>query len=73
MARNQGASASASASGGTGFAGLLTILFVALKLLHKIGWSWWWVVSPLWIGAAVTVFVLLVVVGIAVVIGLLKR
>jgi len=26
---------------------LLTILFVALKLLDKIDWSWWWVLSPL--------------------------
>lgn len=24
----------------------LTILFVGLKLLHQIDWSWWWIVSP---------------------------
>lgn len=42
------ASASASASG-VGFSGLLTILFVALKLTHVINWSWVWVASPLWI------------------------
>ena len=36
-------------SGGIGFCGLLTIVFIALKLLKVINWSWWWVLSPLWI------------------------
>ena len=40
---------SVSYSGGIGFTGLLTIVFVILKLLGKIDWSWWWVLSPLWI------------------------
>ena len=40
---------SVSYSGGIGFTGLLTIVFVTLKLLGKIDWSWWWVLSPLWI------------------------
>jgi hypothetical protein len=42
-----------SSSGGIGFGGLLTILFVALKLTGVIAWSWWWVLSPLWIGLLV--------------------
>lgn len=25
---------------------LLTILFVGLKLMHIIGWSWWLVLAP---------------------------
>lgn len=28
---------------------LITIVFLALKLFHVIDWSWWWVVSPIWI------------------------
>jgi hypothetical protein len=40
-------------SNGIGFAGLLTILFIALKLTGVIAWSWWWVLSPLWIGFAI--------------------
>ena len=28
---------------------LLTILFIGLKLTNHINWSWWWVLSPLWI------------------------
>lgn len=31
---------------------LLTLLFVALKLTGHIDWSWWWVLSPVWIIAA---------------------
>ncbi len=31
---------------------LLTLLFVALKLTGHIDWSWWWVLSPVWIVAA---------------------
>ena len=49
-----------SSSGGIGFAGLLTIVFITLKLLGKIDWSWWWVLSPLWIGAALVVTIICV-------------
>lgn len=37
---------SSASSGGIGFVGLLTIVFITLKLLGKIDWSWWWVLSP---------------------------
>jgi len=40
-------------SGGIGFLGLLTILFIGLKLTGYITWSWWWVLSPLWLGFVV--------------------
>lgn len=45
-------SSSSSSSSGMGFGGLLTIVFIVLKLLGKITWSWLWVLSPLWIGFA---------------------
>lgn len=28
--------------------GLLTVLFIGLKLTGFIGWSWWWVLAPMW-------------------------
>lgn len=31
------------------FASVLTIAFIVLKLTGFINWSWWWVLSPLWI------------------------
>ena len=50
---------SSSKSSGIGFVGLLTIAFVVLKLLGKIDWSWWWVLSPIWITAAIVVVVVI--------------
>jgi len=41
------------------FLSLLTVLFIGLKLTHYIDWSWWWVLSPLWI--PLVVFVLLII------------
>lgn len=37
---------------GISFAGLLTVLFIGLKLTGYITWSWFMVLSPLWIGFA---------------------
>jgi hypothetical protein len=42
-----------SSSGGIGFCGLLTIVFIVLKLCGVITWSWWWVLSPLWISTII--------------------
>lgn len=47
--------------GGVSFSDLLTILFVGLKLVHVINWSWWWVLSPLWIEATLLIIVICVV------------
>lgn len=35
------------------FIPLLTTLFIGLKLTGYINWSWWWVLSPVWIGGLV--------------------
>ena len=48
-----------SASGGIGFFGLLTLLFIGLKLGGVINWSWWWVLAPLW-GSVVFVIGLII-------------
>lgn len=37
-----------SSTKGIGFVGALQILFIALKLLGKISWSWVWVLAPIW-------------------------
>lgn len=46
-----------SASGGIGFTGLLTIAFIVLKLCKVIDWSWWWVLSPLWISIGLVILI----------------
>jgi hypothetical protein len=48
---------SSSSSSGIGFCGLLTIVFIVLKLLGKISWSWLWVVSPIWIPVSLVVLI----------------
>lgn len=49
---------SSSSSSGIGFIGLLTILFIGLKLTGYITWSWWWVTAPLWIGLVIGLVIL---------------
>ncbi len=34
---------------------LLGVLFVGLKLTGYVDWSWWWVLSPFWIGASLAI------------------
>lgn len=46
--------------GGIGFTGLLTIVFIVLKLCKIINWSWVWVLSPIWISAALVVLILII-------------
>lgn len=48
-------------SGSISFGGLLVILFIALKLTGVITWSWLWILSPLWIGLALGLTLIAVV------------
>ena len=36
-------------SGGIGISTVLFLIFLVLKLIGTINWSWWWVFAPLWI------------------------
>lgn len=36
-----------------------TALFVYLKLVGHVDWSWWWVLSPWIIGFLITIFLVL--------------
>lgn len=58
-----------SSSGGIDFVGLLTILFIGLKLTGYISWSWWWVLSPIWISAGVVASLIVLFVCLAVFLG----
>lgn len=40
---------------------LLTVVFVTLKLCNVISWSWWWVISPVWIYAAIWLLLIIIV------------
>ena len=47
---------------GIGFTGILTIVFIVLKLLGKISWSWVWVLAPLWISFAFSLLMFVVLI-----------
>ncbi len=51
-------------NGGIGFGGLLTIVFITLKLTGYIDWSWWWVLSPIWIGFLVVLVIIAIALAI---------
>ena len=54
-------SSSSPNSGGIGFFGLLTIVFITLKLTDHIDWSWWWVLAPLWMPIALIIVIVLLI------------
>lgn len=54
-------STNASQSGG-GFSGLLTIVFIVLKLTGVIEWSWLWVLAPLWVGLLLVIAIVIIAV-----------
>jgi hypothetical protein len=56
-------------NGGTNITGILLIIFIILKLTHNIDWSWWWVLSPLWIPIA---GILAVVILTALIVGIME-
>jgi hypothetical protein len=56
-------------SSGIGFPTLLAILFIALKLLDKIDWSWWWVLAPIWMPWGLFLFVMLATLVVCVIKG----
>ena len=47
--------------GGLGIVSVLTIIFIVLKLLGVIKWSWIWVLSPIWISAVIVAVVFSVI------------
>jgi hypothetical protein len=46
---------------------VLFLIFMVLKLVGTIDWSWWWVTSPLWI--PIVLVLLVSIIAIAVVIS----
>lgn len=37
---------------------LLSALFIGLKLADIIDWSWWWVLSPIWISGIISMLIM---------------
>ena len=58
-----------SSSRGISFMGLLTVLFIGLKLSNIIDWGWGWVLAPIWVGPSI----LLIIGIIALIIAKIKK
>ena len=48
-------------SGGMSFVGVLTLIFIVLKLVGVIKWSWIAVLSPLWIALIIDIIIIIIV------------
>jgi energy-coupling factor transporter transmembrane protein EcfT len=46
--------------GGVSGLTLLGLVFLVLKLIGKIAWSWWWVLAPFWGPLAIGLFLVVV-------------
>lgn len=52
---------SSNSTGGLDLFGTLGVVFIVLKLVGVIDWSWWWVLSPFWIFAALVLLIYAVI------------
>lgn len=55
-------SESSGGSSGLGISGVVQIVFIVLKLIGVIDWSWWWVFSPTLITLGLAIFILIIAV-----------
>lgn len=55
-----------------GFGGMLTILFIGLKLTECVTWGWLWVLSPLWIPVAIVTGIIIIAITIIIIMHLIK-
>lgn len=53
--------------------GILTIVFITLKLTGFITWSWLWVFSPLWFPPVIVLLMISVVFILSLVTNLIKK
>jgi len=42
------------------FCDALAVVFIVLKLCGVISWSWWWVLSPIWIPSILMIICIIV-------------
>lgn len=50
-----------SSGGGLSLCGVLTVVFIVLKLCKVISWSWVWVLCPLWGGLVLSALIMFIV------------
>jgi len=58
---------------GVGFVGLLTLLFIGLKLTGFIDWPWLWVLAPIWLSIALWIIIIGLALAAAIVVHVLDK
>jgi hypothetical protein len=58
---------------GSSLTGVLLVILIVLKLTHNINWSWWWVLSPLWIPTVIVAVLIVLTALIVLIIEAFKR
>jgi hypothetical protein len=72
LTERENMSNNSSSSSGIGFFGLLTIVFIVLKLTGYIAWSWWLVLAPIWLPLTI-ILTIVICVGLLMVPTTLRR
>lgn len=62
----------AATTSGITFHGLLTILFIGLKLTHYVEWSWWLVLAPSWAPLVIMLIILTIAIVCKLIVKLLS-
>lgn len=62
----------AGSTGGLSFASVLTLIFIVLKLVGVINWSWFWVLSPIIFSVGLGILAIVFFLIVAVIIGVIK-
>lgn len=60
-------------AGGVSIFTVLTLIFVVLKLVGVIEWSWIWVFSPIWIPIALCFVIIVPIVIIAIILKFIRN
>lgn len=42
----------------------LLVVFVVLKLTKLVNWSWWWILSPLWLPFILVVIIAIIMIAV---------
>ena len=59
--------------GDIGFTGIITIIFIVLKLLNVVEWSWWLVFSPIWISFGIYIVISLILMIVAMIFAVVTK
>lgn len=55
------------------FLPILTLIFITLKLTGYINWTWFWVLSPIWIPIAIALAIFVIVFIVHILVDIFSR